>query len=215
MDMRDILAAALAAAGGLDRLRAVRTYRAELLRAPAADPAAATAITVWRAAGGRIRIEEVSPIGRSVRVVDGDRGTRMDDPEGPGHVTPLAPGAVAEMRRQARIAPRNLLAHSAERDLAFAGEAAAPGGAPALAVDLPSESVRYLFDPGTHLCAALLDFAESRHVSFEDYRVVDGIATPFAEREGALDASSHAFTSVYVKVAYNVELPNGLFDFGF
>jgi hypothetical protein len=74
MELHQIVASALDAIGGLDRLRAVQTYRAELLRAATSGPAATTAITVWRAAGGRIRVEEISPLGQNIRIVDGGAG---------------------------------------------------------------------------------------------------------------------------------------------
>jgi hypothetical protein len=131
--------------------------------------------------------------------------------EPPAHACRLPAGAVAELRREARIAPRNFLAHAGEHDLVYAGEVTAPGGAPALAVDLPAESARYLFDPTSHLCLALIDSARSHRLAFGDYRTIDGIATPFVEHEGATEREAAAFTSLYIKVAYNVALPENLF----
>src|SRR5215217_4527189 len=104
VDCQTLIAAAQHAIGGLARIRAIRTYHAELRRVR--DGGGATTVSIWRAAGGRVRIEERVRDGRVVRLANGAEGTIGDAER-------------AEILRDARISPRNMLAHAAEYALAL------------------------------------------------------------------------------------------------
>lgn len=189
MTCAELIEAAQATAGGLDRLRAIRTYHAELRRVR--ESGAASTVLVWRAAGGRIRIEERSPQGRTVRVTGGPSETFADTER-------------AELLRDARIAPRNLLAHAAEHGLALRNRPAPDGSR---IVSFPGEFVLYLFDSKTFLCRRLIDLVRNRRIEFDGYRIVDGIMTPFVERH----VGDESFADLYVRVAYDLEISDALF----
>lgn len=193
MTCDDIIAAAQDAIGGLERLRSIRTYHAEIRRTRANGRT--SSVSIWRAAGGRIRVEEAERATRTVRIANGTAGS-FDEAER------------AELLRDARIAPRNMLAHAGEYDLALR-ERAAPDGT--RIVSFPAEFVLYLFDPATFLCKWVIDLVRNRRTELGDYKVVDAIRTPFIERHIAADPLAD-FDDRYVRVAYNLELDDELFD---
>ncbi len=151
-------------------------------------------MSIWRAAGGRIRIEERAAASRTIRVADGPVGT-LDDTER------------ADLLRDARIAPRNMLAHAAEHPLAMRDRPAPDGSR---IVSFPAEFVLYLFRPETFLCARMIDLVRDRRTDFGDYRAVDGITTPFAERHTSTNRTN-TFADSYIRVAYNLDLSDTLF----
>jgi hypothetical protein len=194
MDCTEIIAAAQQAIGGLDRLRSIRTYHAELRRVR--DGAGASTVAVWRAAGGRIRIEEQSRRGRTVRVTNGAAGS-------------LGDAERLELLRDARIAPRNMLAHADEYALALRSRPAPDG---ARLVSFPTEFVLYLFHSELFLCTKLFDLVRNRRIEYADYRNTDGILTPYAERH--VFAGRVGFEDTYRRVAYNLDLADDLFEEG-
>lgn len=186
MDLTDLITSARDALGGLDRIRAVRTYNARMRRVRA-DGRAST-VEVWRAAGGRVRVEERTDAGRIVRVANGAERVAL--------------------LREARVAPRNLLAHADEYALALRDHPAPDGSR---IVSFPAEFVLYCFNPTTFHCTRLIDLSAGRRTAFADYRVVDGIATPFSERHTAAEARD-GFEDTYLHVAYDLDLPDDLFS---
>ena len=214
MDLTRLIEAAAAALGGAERLRTIRTYRAEAIRQPAGGGPAAE-LRVWRAAGGRIRVEETEPgAGSRAWVVDGDSGVLVSRalPANPPRRFPLWAEDVAEIRREARLAPRNVLAHAHELDLAGGEAAHAPDGSPAVALELRPEGVRYYFHPQSFLCVAMVDAARDRRVEYAEYRKVGGVLTPFEERHAIVGRPSDAHAVEYDVVAYDEELPADLFS---
>jgi hypothetical protein len=190
MTLTDLIASARGALGGLDRLRGVRSYHAVARRVTASGRASTFA--VWRAAGGRVRVEEQTSGGRTVRIANGADGS----PD-------------AEMLvRAARISPRNLLAHADEYALTLRDHAAPDGSR---VVSYPAEFVLYCFDPTTFYCTRLIDLTRDCRTAFNDYRIVDGIATPFLERH-VLAEPREGFEDIYQHVAYNLNLPDDLFS---
>ena len=189
MTLTDLIANARDALGGIDRLRGVRTYHAVARRVTAGGRA--STVAVWRAAGGRIRIEEQTSGGRAVRVANGADGS----------------AETAERLRAARISPRNLLAHADEYKLALRDQPAPDGSR---IVSFPAEFVLYCFHPTTFYCTRLIDLTRDWRIAFNDYRTVDGIATPFAERHASADARE-GYEDRYAQVVYDAELPDDLF----
>lgn len=187
----EVVAAAQTALGGLERLRAVRTYHAEVLRAYA--DGVSSHLTVWRAAGGRVFIEE--------RTSDGHVGRRstaggMSDVERD------------ELVRAARVSPRNLLAHADEIGLRMRDHLA-PGGLHV--ISHPHEFTIYFFDAVRHTCLLMIDLVRNRRVAYGDYRPVDGILTPFHERHQGEDAAN-CWDDRILTVAYNIEPPDDLWS---
>jgi hypothetical protein len=210
MTIREILANALVAAGGYERIRAIRSYRAEMRCEWPAQKLVSTTL-VWRAPGGRVRLEEFSRRGRTVRIVNGDVGMRVDEEGASGTLsrTALVPQEVAAIRREARIAPRNLLAHAFDYELVYVGQVSTPNGT-RLAVRFPAEQVGYFFDSQTYLCTRLFDVGE-RNVKFDDHRMVSGIATPFVERE-TTGTGVESCVKSYTSVSYDLDFPADLFE---
>src|SRR6185369_16835033 len=149
MNLDELIDAAQRAAGGLERLRAIRTYHAEIRRVR--ESGAASTVLVWRAAGGRVRVEERSSEGRVVRVTGGPDET-------------FGAAERAELLRDARIAPRNMLAHAAEHALALRNRPAPDGSR---IVSFPAEFVLYLFDASTFRCRRLIDLVRNCRIEFE------------------------------------------------
>lgn len=194
MTLDEFLEAALAALGGRDLVLGVRSYHARARREPAG-----VEVVVARAAGGRIRVDEVVADGTKTLVVDGCRGVEIEH----GVAKALEPEAVASLRREARLVPRNLLAHGREYDLALAERSGV------VTISFPAERVTYEFDASTLLCRGLVDEAEGRRIDYDDYRAVGGIQTAFRER--TTPARHGAFHLVYESVEYNEDLPGELF----
>lgn len=193
MTCEELIAAAQEALGGLERIRSVRTYHAVLRRAH--ETRATETVTVWRAAGGRIRVERRTKNGAVVaRVANGTGGSMADDDR-------------VELLRDARIAPRNFLAHAAEHRLALRSRPA-PNGC--RIVSHPAELVLYLFDPKSFQCAAILDVSRRRRIELFEYRTVSGIATPF--REHHVITGAPGFRDTYTAVSYDEPLSDSLFE---
>jgi hypothetical protein len=190
MDCAQLIAAAQDALGGLERIRSVRTYHAVFNRTH--DHGEVETVSVWRAAGGRIRVERRVGDRVDVRVANGSAGT-LDDADR------------SELLRDARIAPRNMLAHAAEHRLALRSRPAPDGSR---IVSFPAELVIYLFDSKSFLCSGVVDLGRHRRAELADYRTVDGIRTPFVERH---TLTGRAFRDVYSEVAFNRELSDDLF----
>jgi hypothetical protein len=212
MTIREILTNALVAAGGYERIRAIRSYRAEM-RCEWPERGLTSTTLVWRAVGGRVRIEEFSRRGRTVRVVNGDVGVRVDEEGSSGAIRRdvLAPEDVAAIRHDARVAPRNLLAHAFDYELIFAGLVKTPNGS-RIALQFPAEQVNYFFDSTTYHCTHLFDVRD-RSVAFDDYRMVAGIATPFVERVTSNNGTESCVKN-YTSVSYDLDLPADLFEVG-
>lgn len=189
-----LIAAAQTALGGLGRLLAVRSYHARLLRTNGSD-GRQSAITIWRAAGGRVRVEEETEGVRTVRSTGGAAG-------------PAAEAERADLLREARIAPRNMLAHAAEHRLSLRSNSAPDGS---FVLSMPRDFTIYLIDPASFLCTRMIDIMKDHRVEFGDFRAVDGIATPFFEHHSRR-SSPETFEDVYLHVAYDVEPPEGTFD---
>ena len=192
MTLAELIDAAQRAVGGLDRLRAIRTYHAELRRVR--ESGAASTVLVWRAAGGRVRVEERAPERRVVRVTGGPAET-------------FDPAERAELLRDARIAPRNMLAHADERKLVLR---AMPSFEGTHVLSAPEELVLYFFDPQTKLCVRTIDLAGKRRIEMSDYRTVDGIATPFFER-CTRENTDRGYEERFLTIEYNAPVPEGIF----
>lgn len=187
----EVVAAAQTALGGLERLRGIRTYHAEALRSY--SDGVSSHLTLWRAAGGRVFIEE--------RMSDGHVGRRstsggMSDDER------------EELVRAARVSPRNLLAHADEIDLKMRDHLA-PGGLHV--ISYPHEFTIYFFDAVRHTCLLMIDLVRNRRVAYGDYRPVDGILTPFHERHQGGD-SANCWDDRLLVAAYNIEPPDDLWS---
>ncbi|MCC6743962.1 MAG: hypothetical protein IT175_08875 [Acidobacteria bacterium] len=186
-----VVAAAQNALGGLDRLRGVRTFHVELLRSYADGIAAH--VTVWRAAGGRVFIEERTSDGHVGRT--STSGALTDEDR-------------SELIRAARLSPRNLLAHADEIELTMRDHLA-PGGLHV--VSYPAEFSIYFFDAVRHTCLLMIDLVRSRRVAYSDYRPVDGILTPHRERHQGADPST-CWDDRVLSVAYDLDPPPGLWE---
>lgn len=184
----EVIAAAQTALGGLDRLRDVRTFHAELLRAYADGVTAH--VSLWRAAGGRVFIEERTDDGHVARKTT----TGMSDEE--RH----------ELVRMARVSPRNMLAHADELDLKMRDHLA-PGGLHV--ISYPHEFAIYFFDAVRHTCLLMIDLVRNRRTAYGDYRPIDGILTPFHERHQGEDAAS-CWDDRILSVSYNLDPPADL-----
>ena len=148
-------------------------------------------MTLWRAAGGRVFIEERTIDGQVLR-----KSTASD----------MSDAERVEIVRAARVSPRNMLAHADELDLKMR-EHLAPGGLHV--VSYPDEFAIYFFDAVHHTCLLMIDLVRNRRVAYGDYRSVDGILTPFHERHQGADPSS-CWDDRVLAVVYNIDPPDGL-----
>jgi len=183
----DLIRRAQDALGGLERLADVRTFEAHAKRRR--WDGGSSIVSTWRSAGGNVRVDETIGSRTMVRMVR----------EGSGD---------ADLLRAARIAPRNMLAHADEHDLTVREHAAQDGSR---LVSFPSEFVLYVIHPDTWLCTLVIDLLQNRRVELGEYRIVDGIATPFLERH-IVDGPVRNYDDEYVAVSYNGELPTGIFE---
>ncbi len=209
----------MTAIGGRDALLGVATIKIAATRSTYdADGRPTTSwLTVYRKAGGCVRIEETDTRRRClVAVVNGLSGEelryeRAEDLSAglpPTSREPLAREDVARVKRTIRLYPRNFLAHADEH--CFTGPL--PGEdeqRPIWYLDLPVEDVRYVFDGESFLCRRLEDRIAGVMTFFADYRLEHGVLTPFIERRRRAGRIYQEETIETVE--YNLPLDDALF----
>ncbi|MBX7219494.1 MAG: hypothetical protein K1Y36_06080 [Blastocatellia bacterium] len=217
MDSETFLGRCLAAMGGLSHLHGVRTIRIRSERT--VFPSRETVqLTVFRKAGGRIRIEESLASGTTtVTIVNGLAGVRhtYDNPDDVGTkkwplVSERLTGPEVEtVKRSIRLYPRNFLAHADEHSYSdpIPDEVA---GQSVFCVELPAENARFCFDGETFLCRSLLDRNRGLLTIYEDYRAISEVTTPCRERRFLNNRLQEEET--VSEVLYNLEVADELFE---
>ena len=206
--------------GSLRRIKAIRTLARETLRVDRrlGAPDLVQRIATYRAAGGRIRIETY-PAEDSDAAGPPLRALVLPGFDPAAHA---ATDAASRALREARLEPRNVLAHLGEKSHVIrhvhpaadgsgshgAGPAPLNSREEAVELDLPEESARYLFDPVTHLCAERIDSAFRTRTHYLEWHPVDGIATPFLE---IVETEGSAAEIRMLAIAYDLDLPDTLF----
>jgi hypothetical protein len=200
----------IAALGGLDALHGAKTIHIAVSRQNFdadgnADPCD---LDVYRAFGGRIRIEERFADGRArVFVLNGYAGYGVQD----GTRATLAPEQLEAVKRGVRLYPRNFLAHADEHQYC-APVADTEDGTAVYRLALPAENVVFSFDAETFLCRLIEDTASGFRNTYENYSEVHGILTPMRERR--FHGGRLVQEDVIARVEYNVDLDDALFNVG-
>ena len=153
-------------------------------------------MTVWRAAGGKIRVE-IRPGGSSAGFTP-SRLIVVPGPDAPGE-------EAARVRREAAFEPRNLLAHLHER-----AHIARPASSEGVEIELSDEALLYRFEGRTGLCEWRRDLRSGETIRYLDWRTVSGIACPFLEiRESP--ACGLLVEERVMAIAFDRPLPDSLF----
>lgn len=198
----------LEAMGGVERILGVRTFASESIRVRRrgiGETEASERRLVFRAAGGRVRIETIPmPLGDPVVQAIGAAGPQRYQPR--GSEAGLPPVRWEAVLRDVALEPRNMLAHIHERNHAIR---VLPGGAIEIAIE--GGEVLYRFDALSGLCDFRRDARSGALTRYLDWIVVAGIATPFLEtRESPGDGV--VLEDRAVAVAYDLPLPDSLFS---
>lgn len=211
--LNEVMARAREALGGLHRLQEVNSYTAEVayIRHAPHRPPIRWVNRTYRVHGGRIRIEEEYPDGLLVmRVINALRGCLIIRPVGQERevVTRLSLEELVGIRRDAKIAPRNFLAHADEYDVRYRGVESIEGFE-GLCLEFVAEETRYYFDPSSYLCRRMRDWITCALWSFDHYRMIDGIATPHRVSIHQMDGT--IITGEFRYVRYNLPIPDAFF----
>ena len=166
MQLHELVEKALRAIGGAEQILSVNTFRARYFQEPGG-----LVVEVSRAAGGRVRIDydtsgEVNSI-----LVNGSVGMELVS----GISRPLDEEEITQIRRDARLVPRNFLAHAHEYEITVAEEN------DGFRVFFPAEECLFVFDGQVALCRRRFDGRSGDTTEYRDYREVSGLLTPFFE----------------------------------
>ncbi|MBI4469467.1 MAG: hypothetical protein HY650_09135 [Acidobacteria bacterium] len=208
----ELLDRAANALGGLARITSVSTFSQEArVTLVTALPVSSWTSRHYRAQGGRIRIEEwLDPTRVRIAIVNGSQGWQRDgwSTNAGACFAPLPAADVEWIRREARCAPRNLIAHASEHSLSEPAYGVREGAA-ALKVVAENLNAEYYFDPETFLCLELLDQSAGRTTRFRDYRTCDGIGTPW--RIESIEATGDRWAIELRSARHNPRLEDDLF----
>jgi hypothetical protein len=205
------------ALGGRDALRGVTSLYSQLERClwmVEQDPCTMR-VDVYRARGGRIRFEEfTTETDRTVFIVNGLSGARqrrrlVDEKFIIDEQRELDALEVEQIKRGVRLYPRNFLAHADEHQYDLCGIQEVSGESVYL-LSLPVEEVAYHFDPETLRCLRMIDRRTDSVTTYEDYRDVSGVITPFIER--VVQAQRNFRVDTIKSIDYNLDLEDSLFS---
>ncbi|HXH07749.1 MAG TPA: pitrilysin family protein, partial [Vicinamibacterales bacterium] len=212
---RRILSAAIAAKGGLERLRAVRTLQASAVaRLTGGDHPIAVETRTWIAYPDRFRIEATLPGGRAVEVLAGDDAWVT----GPGAEEDGPAAAEARARADRDILSILLRAHEGSVAVRALPDETLDDGRTAhvLECDLPHAGrVALVIDAATGLVARLRYRAHAGgrpaavEEMFSDYRAVDGVqvaARAVVRRDGRI-----VLERTLTAIAFDVPVDAALF----
>lgn len=207
----------IAALGGEPALRNVSSIYYQLERRcwMVDDEPRVLRIDVYRARGGRIRIEEFADEERREAVIlNGLHGVRQqlclkEEKLTVTEQQELDALEVEKIKRSVRLYPRNFLAHADEHQYEFRGLQQIEGES-VYVLELPVEEVTYHFHADTLQCLRMHDRRDSSVISYEDYRVVEEISTPFVERK--IQAERNFTVDTIQTIDYNRDLEDRLFD---
>lgn len=211
----------LLAMGGAGPIRSVRTMLRETRtwrRVGSGPPRPYERTVTHRAAGGKIRVEiipcsaapQAGDPGGTARAHPGlprllvvSPSTRPRTPEDrTGH-----PDLVAAALRDARLEPRNLLAHIGELNVSIRTAEGVDESRAGIEIELLDERAVFTFDSVTGLCTGRRDYEAGLETAYFDWRFVKGINTPFLEIE-----RGGGFERSLLAIAYDLPLPNTLFE---
>jgi hypothetical protein len=212
--LKEVVRRAQNALGGLPRLQAITTYQAEIHRSSRSPSGEYKTYVcrVYRAKGGRIRIEEEYADGLFViRVVNGLEGSRIVHQPGESSesVSELSLDEMLTMQRDIKISPRIFLAHADEYDLRYRGaEEIDRLVGPCL--ELHEEGAKYCLDPSSFLCMRMFDAVNDSLWAFDEYRFVDEVCTP--HHVTVSKKSGHVCEDDVRMSRYNLPIPDAFFS---
>jgi hypothetical protein len=170
-------------------------------------------VDTYRARGGRIRIEEFAPENRIITIVNGlsgirRRGRHQGEEFIADEQAELSAVEVEQIKRSVRLYPRNFLAHADEHQYDFSGIQEVEGERIYL-LTLLVEEVAYHFDQETFRCLRMIEHRTDTVTTYEDYRDVGGVITPFIER--VVQARRNFRVDTIKAIDYNLDLEDRLF----
>lgn len=197
----------IAAIGGIESLRGAKSIHIAVSRKNfdkdgTPDPCD---LDVYRAFGGRIRIEERFPDGRArLFVLNGFTGYGVMN----GTREPLNSDQIESIKRGVRLYPRNFLAHADEHRYC-APVIDTEDGEQVFRLAVPAESVVFCFDAETFLCRFIEDTSNGFRNTYENHSEVHGILTPMRERR--FHGGRLVQEDIIAKVEYNIDFDDALF----
>ncbi len=201
----DLIARCIEQMGGLQALTSVVSLHCSSTRT---RQRLVAQVELYRAVGGRVRIEESDGDSLSIVQINGLAGIRSRLRGGHESRYQMSQDEITEIKRAVRLYPRNFLAHADEYQYELSGVEQLQNRSCYL-LHLPVEGVTYYYDTENFDCIRLVD-ATGQITEFEDYRQVDGLRTPFIER--VLKPSGEQEENVLSRVRYNLKLDDALFE---
>lgn len=201
----------IAALGGRDSLYNVRSIHLQITRSliPPSLPAQPSELHIYRAQGGRIRLEYTTANQKEIFILNGLAGvTNRISEQGVVSSEPLTAMAIETIKRSVRLYPRNFLAHADEHNYEVVGLKVVEDKKVYL-VELQSEQVSYYFDAETLLCQSLTDNRQHVVIKYSDYQNIQGIVTALTEEH--YEANNINYLDKIVAIDYNLALPETFF----
>ncbi len=169
-------------------------------------------VDIYRAQGGRIRIEKYDQEQKIITILNGLVGIEktevlIEKPPILIKIIPLELQQIMDIKRTARLYPRNFLAHINEHSYNFKGLQLIDN-VYVYVLDLLTEDITYYFDPTTFLCLSLIDKRNSSTTYYSDYQQIDNIFTPLEEKT---TLETHTQTDNIKHIKYNLKLNDELF----
>ncbi len=169
-------------------------------------------VNIYRAQGGRIRIEKHDQEQKITTILNGLAGIEktevlIEKPPILIKTISLELQQIMDIKRAVRLYPRNFLAHVNEHSYDFKGLQLIDN-VYVYVLDLLVEDVTYYFDPTTFFCLSLIDKRNNSKTYYSDYQKTDNIFTPLKEKT-ILDDQTQIDYITHIK--YNLKLANDLF----
>lgn len=200
---QELIACCIERMGGLKALLSIRSLYCSSTRI---SNGFMTHVELYRAVGGRIRIEERNEDGHlSIIQINGLAGSRLEASS--GKRSRMAQDEIASIKSAVRLYPRNFLAHAGEYQYEFYGVEDLHNRS-CYVLHLPVERATYYYTEQFD-CIQLV-YASGHSVEFTDYREIDGLRTPFVER--TRKASGEVEENRLNRVRYNLKLDASLFE---
>lgn len=201
----DLIARCIERMGGLQALASVVSLHCSSTRTRQHIVAH---VELYRAVGGRVRIEESEGDSLSIVQINGLAGLRSSLRNGRESRYQMSQDEITEIKRAVRLYPRNFLAHADEYQYELSGVKQLKNLS-CYVLRLPVERATYYYDAEQFDCIRLVD-ATGQITEFDDYRQVSGLRTPFIER--VLKPSGEREENVLSQVRYNLKLDDALFE---
>lgn len=169
-------------------------------------------INIYRAQGGKIRIEKCYQEQKIITIINGLIAIEKVEVLGEKSsslvkLMSLDSSEIITIKRAVRLYPRNFLAHINEYQYDFRGLEIFDNNS-LYRLDFLQEEVTYYFDSSTFLCLSLIDKKNNSKTYYSNYKKINDILTPLEEKT---ISEAQIQIDTIEKIDYNLKLEDNLF----